>query len=123
MTSSFPDSISTDMLESLQENAPAEDTTPLNKKHWEKEDYIRIAEEIDEKIEEYCDPMVDKMVIMSRLQRLMAFHSESSVEIDSDTEDSAIAKLCWARDAGKLQAMMCIIDGISMGAQDWLCTE
>ena len=36
------------------------------------------------------------------------------------TKDSTIAKLCWARDAGKLQAMMHIMSGISMGDNDFL---
>ena len=82
-----------------------------------KDDYMRIASNLSNSVEEFGDPMVDKIVIMERLQRLMSFHSEMSVEVPAD---EPIGKLCWARDAGKLQAMMCILDGICMGDQDFL---
>ena len=61
--------------------------------------------------------MIDKLLIMARIGRLMAFHSEMSTDLP---EDDKIAKLCWARDAGKLQAIMCILDGISMGDNDFM---
>ena len=120
--STIPDSISTEKLEKLHcdaiiEEILTEDSTPLHKREWSQEDYCRIADEITETIEEYGDPMIDKMVIMARIGRLMAFHSEMSTDIP---ESESIGKLCWARDAGKLQAIMCILDGICMGENDFL---
>ena len=123
--STIPDSISTEKLEELHCDAIideilTEDTSTLDKSEWTQEDYIRIADELDEKIEEYADPMLDKMVIMQRIGRLMSFHSEMSVDVP---ESEQVGKLCWARDAGKLQAMMCILSGISMGDQDFMYKE
>jgi hypothetical protein len=120
--SSIPDSISTEKLEELHcdaiiEEILTEDSTPLKDKEWTPQDYCRIADEFVEKIEEYSDPMIDKMIIMSRIGRLMAFHSEMSTDIP---ESETIGKLCWARDAGKLQAIMCILDGICMGDNDFM---
>ena len=120
--SNIPDSISTEKLEELHcdaiiEEILNEDTPSSDKPDWTKEDYCRIADELDEQIEKYADPMIDKMIIMQRLSRLMQFHSEMSMDLPSD---ESIAKLCWGRDAGKLQAMMHIMSGISMGDHDFL---
>ncbi len=121
----IPDSISSEKLEELHcdaiiEEILNEDTTPLSKREWTPEDYLRINNELDEKIEEYCDPVVDKMIIMQRLSRLMGWHSEMSIDVPADEQ---VGKLCWGRDAGKLQAMMCIIDGICMGENDFTYKE
>ncbi len=120
--SNIPDSISTEKLEELHcdaiiEEILTEDSTPLHQREWSQKDYFRIADEITDTIEKYGDPMIDKMIIMARIGRLMAFHSEMSTDMP---ESESIAKLCWARDAGKLQAIMCILDGISMGDNDFL---
>ena len=120
--SNIPDSISTEKLEELHcdaiiEEILTEDSTPLKDKEWSKEDYLKIVDKLDDVVEEYCDPMVDKLLIMARVGRLMAFHSEMSTDLP---EDDKIAKLCWARDAGKLQAIMCILDGVSMGDNDFM---
>ena len=120
--SNIPDSISTEKLEELHcdaiiEEILTEDSTPLKDKEWSKEDYLKIVDKLDDTVEEYCDPMVDKLLIMARVGRLMAFHSEMSTDIP---ESESIGKLCWARDAGKLQAIMCILDGISMGDNDFM---
>lgn len=120
--SNIPDSISTEKLEELHcdaiiEEILSEDSTPLKEREWTKEDYLKIVDKLDDVVEEYCDPVVDKLLLMARIGRLMAFHSEMSTDVP---ESEAIGKLCWARDAGKLQAMMCILDGISMGDNDFM---
>ena len=120
--SNIPDSISTEKLEELHcdaiiEEILTEDKTPLKDKEWTKKDYLKIVDKLDDIVEEYCDPVVDKLLLMARIGRLMAYHSEMSTDVP---ESEAIGKLCWARDAGKLQAMMCILDGISMGDNDFL---
>ena len=123
--SNIPDSISSEKLEELHcdaiiEEILTEDTTPLSKREWTPEDYLRINKELDDKVEEYCDPVVDKMIIMNRLQRLMGWHSEMSIDVPAEEQ---VGKLCWGRDAGKLQAMMCILDGICMGENDFTYKE
>lgn len=115
--STIPDSISPQQLASMQETAPQGAEGDLTALRFSKEDYIRIAKKVEDDLEDYGDPMIDKLIIMDRIARLMAFHSEMSVEVPAD---EPIGKLCWARDAGKLQAMMCILDGICMGDQDFL---
>ena len=118
--STIPDSISPAQLASMHETAPEGVDGELTNLRFTKEDYFRIAEGISDNLEDYADPVIDKLVIMNRLQRLMAFHSEMSVKLPN-SED--IPKLCWARDAGKLQAMMCIMSGICMGDNDFLYEE
>ena len=120
--SNIPDSISTEKLEELHcdaiiEEILTEDSTPLKARDWTKEDYLKIVDKLDDVVEEYCDPVVDKLLLMARVGRLMAFHSEMSTDVP---ESEAIGKLCWARDAGKLQAIMCILDGICMGDNDFM---
>ena len=115
--SSIPDSISSAQLASMHETAPEGADGDLTALRFSKEDYFRIAKKVEDDLEDFGDPMIDKLIIMQRIQRLMAFHSEMSVDVPAD---EPIGKLCWARDAGKLQAMMCILDGICMGDQDFL---
>ena len=118
--SSIPDSISPQQLASMQETAPQGAEGDLTALRFSKEDYLRIAKKVEDDLEDFGDPMIDKLIIMQRIQRLMSFHSEMSVDVPAD---EPIGKLCWARDAGKLQAMMCILDGICMGDQDWMYEE
>jgi len=115
--STIPDSISSSQLASMQETAPQGETGDLTALRFSEADYLRISSKIEDEIEDFADPVIDKLVIMKRLTRLMAFHSEMSVDVPAD---EPIGKLCWARDAGKLQAMMCILDGICMGDSDFM---
>ena len=115
--STIPDSISPAQLAFMQETAPQGAEGDLTALRFSKEDYLRIAKKVEDDLEDFGDPVIDKLIIMDRIQRLMAFHSEMSVDVPAD---EPIGKLCWARDAGKLQAIMCILDGICMGDQDFL---
>ena len=118
--SSIPDSISPAQLASMHETAPEGADGDLTALRFSKKDYFRIANGVSDNLEDYGDPVIDKLVIMNRLARLMSFHSEMSVDVPAD---EPIGKLCWARDAGKLQAMMCIMSGICMGDNDFLYEE
>ena len=115
--STIPDSISPQQLASMQETAPEGETGDLTALRFSKEDFLRIASKLEEEIEDFADPVIDKLIIMARIQRHMSCHSEMCVDVPAD---EPIGKLCWARDAGKLQAMMCILDGICMGEADFL---
>ncbi len=118
--STIPDSISPAQLAFMQETAPQGAEGDLTALRFSKEDYLRIGKKVEDDLEDFGDPMIDKLIIMNRLTRLMSFHSEMSVDVPAD---EPIGKLCWSRDAGKLQAMMCILDGICMGQQDWMYEE
>jgi len=115
---SIPDSISFEDLIALKETASQDPTESKDDSEMTVEDYLKAADCVDTLCEKYGDPMLDKLVIMNRLQRLMAYHSESAF-----TEESPLASVCWGRDAGKLQAMMCIMAGIAMGSKDFLYSE
>ena len=90
--STIPDSISPQQLASMQETAPQGAEGDLTALRFSKEDYLRIAKKVEDDLEDFGDPMIDKLIIMDRIQRLMAFHSEMSVDVPAD---EPIGKLCW----------------------------
>ena len=84
------------------------------------------------KVAEYCvdraldeaggnSPVVHKLMIMMIVQRFMEWHSNCSERMFDDGETRSA--ICWARDAGKFQALANIIDSISVGPDDFTISQ
>ena len=119
---STPDSISMSELLSLAENAREEenncvlspDTTderiicdmPVDEY---REAVLKALAELDER---YSHPMTAKLIIMECLTHLMHWHTNlGQHHIEDDELECGTA---WLRDAGKLQAAMCIMHGVDL---------
>ena len=121
-----PDSFSMDDLKAMLESAPKEEdlgravTNSGDTTHdFSEETVSNIA---DEALEYATDrshgPLVHKVMICKIICQMIDWHSKMhSVILEDGEEHSA---LCWARDAGKFQAIMDIITSINVGPEDFI---
>jgi hypothetical protein len=123
MTASIPDGISFSDLQALAKEAPAEPSTPKGPYDGKtKDELIELVETIIDDAHETCGhPMIAKIMIMDITTRLLGWHSRAG--IDQAEEGDNKSAMCWLRDAGKLQAILCILDTISMGPDDFVTPE
>ena len=117
--SSVPDGISFSDLEKLAKQAPEETSTPKGPyAGLDKEELLELVDTTVDELHEKCKhPMVAKVMIMDIVSRLLNWHSQSG--LDCNKEGETTSGMYWHRDAGKLQAILCLIDGISMGPDDF----
>ena len=114
MTSSIPDGISFGELEALAKAAPTEKTPELPF-----EERVRecVDRHLDQSADEIGDPMVHKEMLLEICRRMIGWHTEIGATcFEKDAEDMGVA---WLRDAGKFQAAMAIIMGVSLGPNDY----
>lgn len=122
MSTSIPDGISFKDLEGLADNAQREeDITPTPTYGTNGATQADVHELVDKLLDqaanEIHDPMVFKIFALETVSRLMGWHTNAGLDqIKNDEEHSGI---CWLRDAGKLQACIAILTGITVGNDDW----
>ena len=119
MSTSVPDGISFSDLEKLAKQASEETSSPKGPYDGlDKDELVELVEAIVDATHEKCGhPMVAKVMIIDIVTRLLNWHSKSG--IDASKEGETIAGMMWHRDAGKLQSILCLIDSISMGPDDF----
>ena len=119
MSTSVPDGISFSDLEKLAKQAPEDTSAPKGPyAGLDKEELLELAETIVDDAHEKCGhPMIAKVMIMDIVSRLLNWHSQSGLNQSEEGENKSA--MYWHRDAGKLQAILCLIDGISMGPDDF----
>lgn len=118
MSTSVPDGISPEALQSLMKNAKEPDQAPLaDASPQELMEFV--AELADAGYEQIGTGFAYKLIIDYCLFQLFNHHNEGYQHLleKGDTE----AALGWARDAGQLQAMSHILKSIYMGDQDFFC--
>ncbi len=121
-----PDSFSTADLEALLKDAPKDITdVPVEETAETREKRLVAAAEkamqdLTEGLEGVDVAQAHKVLIHMIVERFMAWHSRMSVEND---ELTPIARLCWARDAGKFQAVGNILDTIGLDEDDFTCVS
>ena len=126
-----PDSFSMDELKSLLENAPT-DVTDIVAREPEseaegpyngltKEQVIELAEKTVADLHDKCGhPIVQKVVMDIIIRAMIGWHSESGM--NESREGDHKSSLFWNRDAGKFQAIACILDTIGVSDDDFTCT-
>jgi hypothetical protein len=131
MTSSIPDGISFGDLEDLQHQAAArEESEPLKaegpyagKTAEELVKYVR--DNIERMSEDVPHAMLPKVVAYEMINSLMGWHSRKGMSIsEGGTEhERCVSAMCWHRDAGKLQAIMNLLDVVDCGEgeEDFTC--
>ena len=118
--SDFPESISLEALENLQEKATKE-PEPVVKGDgpydgFTKGELITYVEEIMlETIAKCGDPMLHKVLMLSILDKMVDWHTAFAAEEETNSPEA------WLKDAGKLQACMNILMTISMSEADFTC--
>ena len=120
MSTSVPDGISFDKLQSLIEDAPTDIVDQVNDDK-ELDDFEAKLNAAMEAFEEIADDAVTaKAAVQSIVARMCEWHSSVAIkQMETGDHDAAIG---WARDAGKFQAVMNILLTISVGPDDPTCT-
>ena len=119
MSTSVPDGISFSDLEKLAKQAPEDTSTPKGPYDGlDKDELVELVEAIVDATHEKCGhPMVAKVMIMDIISRLLNWHCQMGLNAAEEGENKSA--MYWHRDAGKLQSILCLIDGISMGPDDF----
>ena len=117
--SNIPDSFSPEALQELLENAPTDivDREVDDEPNCELHERVVAALEAFEEVAE--DALTAKAGVMSILDRMVEWHSTVAQSlIERGEVDSAIG---WARDAGKFQAALNILQTIQVADDDPTC--
>ena len=123
MTASIPDGISFSDLQALAKDAPEETSAPAGPySGLTKDELLELVDTTIDELHEKCGhPMIAKALIIDVASRLLNWHCESGLNQSEEGENKSA--MYWHRDAGKLQAILCLIDGISMGPDDFCFDE
>ena len=120
--SATPDSISFEDLADLMVNAQQE-VEPVDKEAASYDGHTadEVSEVVKNKLNEMTDeinhPIVHKLAACEIIHSLMQWHTKASERL-AESNDTVIA-IGWAKDAGKLQAIMNILTTISVCDDDF----
>ena len=116
-----PDSFSMEELKSFLENAPTDVTDkPADGPYagLTKEEVIKLAEDSVSDLHDKCPhPIAQKVVVDIIIRAMLGWHSESGME--EGRKGDHRSALFWSRDAGKFQAICCILDTIGVCDDDF----
>ena len=126
-SSNIPDSISFEALEQLHAEAPCDNATkpsdtgigPENLSQEDIEDIVHCC--LVTMQEKTGTPVSHKAALHMIVTQMFVWHSK--MHDICLREDSAEQALDWARDAGKFQAIMNILDTISVAGDDFTCPQ
>ena len=119
---SIPDSFNLDQLSAALENAPAEQEHHINEKasHLMNDEIWDLAHDEVMRTGKMTNngPVFHKAIVMQILAKLQYFHTAmgDSIRENEAPEDVVNA---WHRDAGKIQAAICILMTISVDDDDF----
>ena len=121
-----PDSFSLADLEALYEDAVREeDITPEVDPDDCSQEFITstAATALDELMEPLSGKqacMVEKVILHLVTQRMIEWHSRVGAKLADDSDSRS--SVGWSRDAGKFQAILCILDTIGVSDDDFTCS-
>ena len=120
MTASIPSSFNPEDLQRMLDAKHEEEAKPDSLQ--QKLEYIAeaaLSAAADEAQEDA--PVVHKLIIMMACAKFVEWHTNVSEASHADGETRS--GTCWARDAGKFQAMMDILLSISVGPNDFMFND
>ena len=118
MTSSIPDSISTEALEALKADAkPEVPSTPL-KDADPKTQVARVVDAIEELSDEWGTVFSYKLIADYCIHQLFQHHKEVATEYFKEGKEEISG--AWSRDAGQFQVMGNTLRNILCGHDDFL---
>tara|TARA_R100001224_G_scaffold111071_1_gene90503 strand:- start:1236 stop:1598 length:363 start_codon:yes stop_codon:yes gene_type:complete len=117
MENQIPAALSPEQLQSFLENAAPE--PEAEKLSLDELEYQAKEEVANAALQETNNPDVHKIMLHMIVANMCEWHSKVSLQlIESGEPDHSIQ---WARDAGKWQAIMNILDTISVSDDDQTC--
>ena len=120
MTSSIPDAFSPEELQRMLAEAQPEPEVTTDPDLQSDEYICQIAQEaIDLACEKSSGPMVHKVMLHKIIQHMFDWHCKmANCLLEDDMPEPAMG---WSRDAGKFQAIMNILETISVQNDDFTC--
>lgn len=118
LTSSIPNSFSSEDLERLLENAPSEETMPTKVEDMDPEQIQEFAAKLVDDSLQFCDgPLLHKVMALTIISRLIEWHTNIGVtQFEHNATGSGVS---WLRDAGKLQAALGQLREVGVGESDF----
>ena len=118
LTSSIPNSFSSEDLERLLENAPTEETMPTKVEDMDPDEISDFAAKLVDDSLQYCNgPLLHKVMALTIISRLIEWHTNIGVaQFEHDSPESGVS---WLRDAGKLQAALSQLREVGVGDSDF----
>ena len=128
MTQSIPSGFSSEDLEAMLKNARHEDDCrseqsvegegSFGSQKLTREQVEKLAFELLDQASDACnDPIVHKLMFIMIANNMLLWHSKMGAEF-AEAGDATQA-MGWLRDAGKFQAILNILDTISVGPDDF----
>ena len=116
-----PDSFSMDDLSAMLTGAPKEDDCHASNDDKLTQEFIgkTVEEALDMMTDRCPDPVVHKLAMQLICARLMEWHTV----IGNKRAEDQRCSTAWLRDAGKFQAISCILHSISLGENDHWCEQ
>ena len=125
MTASVPNGFSTEDLQAMLDSAPKEDDMhkPAEDENSSKEELIMDAADkaLDSIDDELQGPVVHKVIAMKVITQMIMWHTSYGKHLMEDGQtDTGVA---WLRDAGKFQAILSLLQDMTVGPDDFTCEE
>ena len=118
MTSSIPDSFNLDELQAMLDNAPSENEVSDSDRSSDKDSILDDVESAMAAINHITDQaLVHKLVAIQILHNLFEWHDTVGVKCIRNAQSDQASG--WLRDAGKFQAIMNILQTISVDDDDF----
>ena len=118
-----PDSFNLDELNAMLADAPKEEECHAeNDTDKFSEEFIQatVGEALDLMTDRVSDPVVHKVAMLAIASRMIEWHTGIGQRVIGEYEDMGTS---WLRDAGKFQAIIQILKGISLGDNDHWCEQ
>ena len=122
--SDFPEAMSMADLMALQETAKSDETDKLAGPYggYTKEQVIDIVSDmLEELTDKIKHPIAPKVAMHMIVDHMIDWHTNASVQMIED--GNGRHAVCWARDAGKFQALANILQTISVANDDFTCSD
>ena len=119
MTASVPNGFSSEDLQAMLDSAPKEAEVHAPAAPSSDEDKIDAAADEALNSVENPSPLMHKLMAMKVIARMIEWHTNYGQAMIADGEIEQ--GTAWLRDAGKFQAVLCTLQGIAVGNDDFTC--
>ena len=133
MTQSIPNSFSSDELQAMMEQAAERDAeraqsddsdsghTYGSQELTGKQMTSAALKLIEESFDICNDPVFHKAIVVELINNMVHWHTRTGETCYEHGE--TVAGTHWLRDAGQFQAILALLDNISVGPGDFLCSQ
>ena len=132
MTQSIPNSFSSDELQAMMEQAAERDAERAQADNSDMHTYgsqeltgvemQKAALNLIEESFDICnDPVFHKAIVVELINNMILWHTRTGEKAYEHGETAVGTS--WLRDAGQFQAILALLDNISVGPGDFLCSQ